>query len=366
MIVEYALPSLRDVLLGRFAVLAALAPVHTALLADADDSAWHRRMLAWLNLRALDAPDDVPPPAALLGQFEELFPISGQPTLTDFDIASNVERTFATITAGPDPFEAIADWALSATSDVYRGGSVEPLSDWPRLRIGWDSKKPHGLSTAHAITAMTVSPDPASAEVTLIYHPEGTDWETFAATPYVLLHEGICHVGQGQPWDARTGGGYGPGHSFREGWMDYVAYQVALALSDGPTESSAVDQLWFGSAAIVRKASAEYHGARYDTAGLHGKEERQHASRQKGREAATGLDRSLRKALGREQGRAAFLAGSVRLNSSSLSDAALQRFAASVQRAYSPERQSLTAPLVKRWSESWTATAEELAETNFI
>lgn len=145
---------------------------------------------------------------------------------------------------GGDPFDELLRWAAGLAESHYRryarwlGGSVG-------LTIGPRDGPPYASAPRLGLSASTEPPDATAgraAEVDLRLVNGGMNLETAASAPYLLVHECVCHAGQGSTKVANKS-------TFSEGWMDRAAEMIF--------DASAAGLEWYLATSSIRRLAAE-------------------------------------------------------------------------------------------------------------
>ncbi|GIE91978.1 hypothetical protein [Actinoplanes regularis] len=230
---------------------------------------------------------------------------------------------------------AFAD-TLQTAVDVYQASGLKVPADLvQRVDVTFDHQFAPVQSALPiqliATTRIGDTPDGPSARVDVVIGAGQLDEVTTFSLPYVLLHECVCHVLQG-PWE--------PGRvqadadsRFAEGWMDYVAYTIALEQAQAlPGGIAAPSLLEVPRPGALREHAGRVHRARYERNPY----DRAWAARAMGVRAARNLaDLLLRlPELGGDPAAAtaAFRRLSLQLNVSEFGNAERDRFVAAVHK----------------------------------
>jgi hypothetical protein len=215
-----------------------------------------------------------------------------------------------------DLFDDLFLWALALAERHYKAYAGCWLGAGASLVLGPRDGPPFASRTELRLSASTAPPDPATGKAAVIdlrLTPEGINLQTAASAPYLLVHECICHAGQGSTKVANKS-------TFSEGWMDHVAETIFNA--------EVVNLGWNIATALVRRTGLDLILALEDPDC--GTANWQH--RLTGRQVANKLaDLYLRR--DGSAGRDSFLALSFALNAAPLNPDARDLFVWDVERA---------------------------------
>jgi hypothetical protein len=242
-------PHAQKAIVGRFLGFQALAPnLATIQLNGYRDIAERLSYsLCWITNETLDDPDSVQTLGEFLGSLvsrlnEEVRDVSDasrsavQPALEELGVlVAGYED------APYDPLKRLTDAAVRTAAGYYRAFDAGVPDDL------WQSTIPRfsfvggkiGLSFVSAIhvqlwTEFGIDYFP-TAQVMVKIPPRWLDQETIAALPRSLLHEYVAHVPQGPHSERRLHPD--PADMFAEGWMDYIAHRIFMAVLErrGPS-----------------------------------------------------------------------------------------------------------------------------------
>jgi hypothetical protein len=151
--------------------------------------------------------------------------------------------------------------ALRIARAYYEYACGMAAIQWPEVRFATYhmTETPHPYATPVAVSGRTDFEPHIT--VAIVFHPEGFNWPSYLAIPYILLHEGL-HIleaveskGKRLPADDED--------PFVEGWIDWIAFRALeeAAVGRGPGAAAATD---LANAAEVVYRGRLLHDARGD------------------------------------------------------------------------------------------------------
>jgi hypothetical protein len=259
----------QNAIVGRFLGLQVLAPSMSWIESHGHRDAADRlyRRLCWLTNESLDEPNS----RQALDHFLSKLVSGLQHEMSNFSdgaaaVAGRVLDDLAILiaaynTAPYDPLVQLADAVAGTAAEYYRTFGVDVPDHL------WQSTHPRfsyirgqtGLSFAGTIhvqlwTEFGIEAYP-TAQVLLKIAPRWLDEGTVAALPRSLLHEYVAHVPQG-PY-SRKRIHPDPSDLFAEGWMDYIAHRIFIAVLEERGPSVGLGDILDPAWALLQKEAAE-------------------------------------------------------------------------------------------------------------